>query len=875
MNFTHKSIYFIYTVILCFAITAEVAIAVIPEKPNILLIVCDDLNDFQGAFGGHPQAHTPNIDLLASQGVRFMNAHSNAPICGPSRSSFLTGIYPHNSGVYAFENWYNPSRSRFLINTVLQNSKTLMHYLRDNGYRSFGTGKLMHQDLEDDYIYPEGHPESGNFQEFWDEYGAKSTYGPVAFDPEAEAGQGVAVNHPKIPTSFYNRAGKLNSLFGSLADVPTINGYSGWWKSGWKSIGAFNYVNDDYRDDMQDEEVRKWAVQKINALASSDTTGENQKFILSVGFHNPHTPFVAPQEYFDLYPIDSLELPERIDNDVEDTFFNKNVKPTTSTLEVYDALVDAVGEIAPDGTVYSTVDSFLRAYLQAYLACVSFVDAQIGALIEALDESPYAKNTIVILTSDHGYEWGEKEALSKNTLWNTSTRVPLIIRVPGLEDNADAQVNHPVSLIDLYPTIRDFCGLTTDTKKSEEGVDLDGFSLRPFLLDPSTHTWEGPNVALSQVSANSISENSAKNFAVSSQKWRYIRYEDGSEELYNLYTDPYEFNNLAMSTDPTVQNMRSELQNELFGFIPSLATEPSNALTDAYFDWLGEGGKPDAGDISWNPTSEPSSNVWQIVSDRSNPHKGNFSLKWNQSYTESPVVQNLQLRWNSTHTYYCSFWMLTEDRVDLDGDNDPSISIELWTSPTFGIGYSKRIDLMVDRINTTPNVWEQFSASVDALSLSAYNSEYIQFRIQRNNNVRHPILVDDFYFDGLKTNSFEEWAHEYGINKTTTNYDLDKDGLTNLIEFGFGGQPNDASSKGHSPAFEYDGSNFFYSYPRRKNGTINYAIETSLSMNNDTWSSINFIEMPVSEEYDAEFDKISNVLSFSHDKMFTRVRLYE
>jgi iduronate 2-sulfatase len=156
-------------------------------------------------FGGHPQAQTPNIDALAASGVRFVNAHTNAPICGPSRSSFITGIYPHRSGIYGFGNWYNPGKPGFSVNTVLQNSKTLMHYMRDNGYQSYGTGKLMHFDLADNYVYPAGHPEAGNSQEFWDEYGAKANYGPVAFDPNAlntDGGLGEAVNHPSIPTTF-------------------------------------------------------------------------------------------------------------------------------------------------------------------------------------------------------------------------------------------------------------------------------------------------------------------------------------------------------------------------------------------------------------------------------------------------------------------------------------------------------------------------------------------------------------------------------------------------------------------------------------------------------------------------------------------------
>jgi arylsulfatase A-like enzyme len=192
----------------------------IPQNPNILLIVCDDLNDFEGVFGGHPQAQTPHMDALAAEAVTFVNAHSNAPICGPSRSSFMTGIYPHVSNNYAFENWYNPTKDSFAVNTILQNSKTLMRYMRDNGYQSYNTGKIMHYDIEDDYVYPSGHPEAGNQQQDWDETGAKASYGPMAFDPSANSGQGATVNHPKIPQTFYDGAGGLNSLFGSLADVP-------------------------------------------------------------------------------------------------------------------------------------------------------------------------------------------------------------------------------------------------------------------------------------------------------------------------------------------------------------------------------------------------------------------------------------------------------------------------------------------------------------------------------------------------------------------------------------------------------------------------------------------------------------------------------
>ena len=572
-------------------------LAQVPVEPNIILIVCDDLNDFEGVFGGHPQAQTPNMDALAASGVTFINAHSNAPICGPSRSSFVTGIYPHTSNNYAFENWYNPEKSNFAVNPILENSKTLMRYMRDNGYKAYGTGKIMHHDLDDDYVFPTGHPQAGQVQQDWDETGAKATYGPIAFDPNAinsSGGLGVTVNHPKIPQTFFEGAKALNSLFGSLADVPTINGVTGWWKSGWYAAGAFNYVSDSNRDLMQDEEVSAWASNKLAALGASDPNGTDEKFFMAVGFHNPHTPLVAPQEYFDLYPLETLQMPASLENDLDDTYFHKNLKPSTSTIKCYTSLVDSVGEASADGTTYATKEDFIKAYLQAYLACVSFVDAQVGTLMAALQASPYANNTIVILTSDHGYEFGEKHVLSKNTLWENSTRVPLVIRVPGLEANNGKQVDEPVALIDLYPTVRDFCGFTTDTKKNPQGADLDGHSLRPLLENPEAGQWDGPEVALSMVSGNLSDNPNQKNFAVRSKDWRYIRYENGAEELYDIVNDPNLFTNLIGSTDAQVQAKYTFLVNALFDHVPNLASAGTNLLIDSGFEWLDESSAPDA-----------------------------------------------------------------------------------------------------------------------------------------------------------------------------------------------------------------------------------------------------------------------------------------
>ncbi len=842
----------------------------IPENCNVLWIICDDLNDFEGIFGGHPQAQTPHMDALATSGVTFINAHSNAPICGPSRSSFVTGIYPHNSNNYAFENWYNPEKKNnlgeftWVENPILQNSKTIMHYMRDNGYQSYGTGKILHFDLEDDYVYPSGHPMAGQTQTDWDEYGAKANYGPVVYDQSA----GEAVNHPKIPSTFFNGAGKLNSLFGSLADVPTVNGYTGWWKSGWLSAGAFDYTNDTNRDDMQDESVRKWAVNKLNSFEVDN------KFFMMVGFHNPHTPLVAPQSYFDKYPLETLELTPRMDNDIEDTYFRNNVKPSTSTLKVYSSLVDSVGETSDGGTTYASEEDFLKAYLQAYLACVSFVDDQIGALMNALNTGIHASNTIVILTSDHGYEFGEKEALSKNTLWENSTRVPLVIRVPGLESSAGLQVDEPVSLIDLYPTVRDLCGLTTDTKKNALGADLDGYSLRALLTNPAAGVWPGPKVALSMVSNETSDDPQSKNFAVRSKDWRYIRYENGQEELYDLSNDPHEFTNLIASNDSAMVAQKNYLSNALLEQLPQLATAGRNLLIDPSFEWLSASSLPDSieGSMDRWLTNEPSTNLYQITRENSVVRTGNYALKFPQQWTDSCVIQWLEQPLDINKIYTLSFWLRRGDNDIPLGKNAASISVELWSSSSANGIFSKRADLVTATENTIANTWERFEGSFDASSLGIYDGAYLQLRIVRNNNVKHTIYLDDFVLNAYVRNSFEQWAYTNGLNPSGVTYDYDTDQYSNLDEFALGGDPSDKDVGPYRASISSEGGSIHFTYPRRKNTAATYVVQTATDLNG-AWSTANYTEQASTESFDDSYDKIVNIIPTDGLSKYIRVQV--
>ncbi len=661
---------------------------------NVVLIVCDDLNDYEGFFGGHPQALTPNMDALAAAGVTFVNAHTSAPICAPSRSSFLTGIYPHSSGNYAFTEWYN--------NPVLQHSKTLMQYFRDNGYGSFGTGKLMHHRLVSE----------------WTEYGAKAQAGPVAFD-----GTGFAP-HPGIPAPF-NAIGELNGTFGSLTNIPSFAGYTGWYKANWVGAGDYRYVNDDDRDPMQDEEVSAWASNKIAEL---DALGTDTNFFLGVGFSNPHTPLVAPQKYFDLFPVDTLVLPPSISNDVADCYFQDNLGTNTTGQVAYRAMQAS----------WPTFEEGLKLYLQAYLACTAFVDDQIGVVLDALEGSRFASNTVVILTSDHGYEFGEKEHIAKNTLWENSTKVPMVFRVPGLESNAGKTVDEPVGLIDLYPTIRDLCGLTGDTKKDASGADLDGHSMKPFLLDPDSGAWAGPDVALSLV-AGSGGLVQEQNYSVRSKNWRYIRYENGQEELYDTANDPHEWTNQVASADAAVQARRDQLEAALFELVPSFVSTTDNLLADSGFEGI-SGSEPDPDTTPWFTVNED--NIWSYRQNAVYQHSGLQSLTFKQVWDTGSVVQNLGVAIESNASYHASFWMLSHTPGTLSGAS--TIDLELFSAPTIDGIYTKRGTFVAGAENSTSNIWEQFSGTVDKSLLAGFEGEYLQFRITRpSGGIKYNINVDD------------------------------------------------------------------------------------------------------------------------------------
>ncbi|NLR93718.1 sulfatase-like hydrolase/transferase [Flammeovirga agarivorans] len=517
-------------------------LSIVGAKLNVVMIVLDDLNDYIGFMGGYLKTKTPNIDKLATQGVSFMNAHSNAPLCDPSRASFLNGILPMTSQHFGTggSNWKN--------NPVLKESKLISEYFMDNGYTTYKTGKITHSTSGEDKWWDYVHEDSQD-------------YGPVAYN-----GKSGAIHSSSIH-QMADVGGSLDGVYGRLSDIPTamrhqtLDDNSGFDRliEGWYSTitgEKFNYVSEEDRDLMPDEKNTDWAVEHINALSDADS---EDPFFMAVGIIRPHSPFVVPDKYFDMFPLESIELPKIYLDDREDFTYDR----TNRGHEIVDALE------------HSHIDKNegLKRYFQGYLASVAFADEMVGKVVDAVENSKYKDNTVIMLFSDHGYLMGEKDYSHKNNLWEHSTRVPLIIKSPIHKNTHGGKVNHPVSLVDIYPTLQDLCSLTGDTKFSEAGADLDGNSLKPFLFDVNSSDFTGDEVALSVIGNWFYKTSDRQNYGIKSQRFRYINRYDGQDELYDHKYDQDEFINVI--DDPAYVEVLAAFQKKM-----EYKLRPDYALND-------------------------------------------------------------------------------------------------------------------------------------------------------------------------------------------------------------------------------------------------------------------------------------------------------
>lgn len=509
------------------------------ENPNVLFIICDDLNNAIDGMGRSPHAPTPNLRRLMKEGVRFPNAFNNCPLCLPSRNSLFSGLLPHRTGHYTlWDQWrtvtpHATTRSRDLDHwgvPLLGNSVMMPRHFKQNGYNVYGAGKVLHEGVVD--------------PEWWTEYAYGPDYGPWLGGAMTKREQWLCEGDPLeaylrrffgIDRHFVHwQRFRLETGFGSLPDV--FGGREAWNRDG----APYRYLNDENRDPLPDEKTVAWGVDILRRQ-------HDQPFMLALGFMKPHTPLNAPQAYFDMFPPERLELPPMLAGDVDDCA-RALVEHRPYGFLMYD-IVTKGGE------------ALWREWLQAYLACVAFIDDQIGKVLDALAESPFRDDTVVIVTSDNGYHMGEKEYLYKDSLWEESSQIPLIVKAPGLT-GGDAVCQTPVSLIDVYPTLVDLCGLPTEPHADTHGFPLDGHSLRPLLEKPAEGVWNGSPVALTSVRGDT-----GVHHSVRSSTHRYTLCGNGEEELYDHRVDPHEWRNLAndVKHDQEKKQLRAELTRLLWG----------------------------------------------------------------------------------------------------------------------------------------------------------------------------------------------------------------------------------------------------------------------------------------------------------------------
>lgn len=495
-------------------------------KPNVLMIMIDDLNDCIEGMSGHQQSISPHIKKLADSGAFFKQAYTNAPMCGPSRASLFTGIYPHHSRNFFQAPWFK--------NEVLNNSRTIMEQFKDAGYGVYGTGKIMHH----------------NQEHLWTKFGNPADYGPSPFNGEER------VPHPDVPAPFFD-IGWVDGSLGPFVNLEGRKDQAGkalqWTTGNGNSIPykEMRYRNDEDRDPTPDEVNANWAANMIRNFSENKS---DQAFFLAVGFLRPHTPLLAPQKYFDRFPLDEIELATIKEGDSDDTHLKVAYKGDVFTLRFGREMHEAISK------AYGGREMGLKKWTQAYLACVAAVDENVGTVMEALNNSPLKENTIVILASDHGFHMGEKAYLYKNSLWEESTRIPLIMRVPNMT-KAGSRIEQSISLIDVYPTLIELCKLPNETKKNSKGHALDGRSLLPLLKNPRTTSWKNkPALTVVYAGPEYLNDPAKQHYALRSNRYRYILYNNGQEELYDHKKDPFEWANIAHKKKKRRKLFRQEIQ---------------------------------------------------------------------------------------------------------------------------------------------------------------------------------------------------------------------------------------------------------------------------------------------------------------------------
>jgi len=428
-----------------------------PSRYNVLFIVSDDLNCDLGAYG-HKGVITPNIDKLADRGVLFGNAHNQYPWCAPSRASFMTGMYPDQTKI---------KKLRIYLRQTLPKVITIGQKFKQENYHSIRVGKIFH------YHNPRDIGTSGHDDNYtWDQ-----TVNPYGRDKIEEY--------------------KINTL--------TPRSYG----------GTLSWLAADGTDDEQTDGIG--ATETIKYLDKFAKSGEN--FFLAFGLYRPHTPYVAPKKYYDLYETEEMEIPESSDEYLQTI-------PIPAAISIREKKNQVNLEVGLAKTIK-----------EAYYATTSFVDAQIGRVLDKLKETGLDKNTIVVFTSDHGYHLGEHGHWQKRTLFDNATRVPLIVAGPGINKN-EKIMGAPVELVDIYPTLMELLDMDTPEFVS-------GKSFAPLLKDSNARVRES---ALTELGVNTGYGAKVSGYSIKTERYRLTQWGYRGVlgfELYDHKYDKQELNNLA------------------------------------------------------------------------------------------------------------------------------------------------------------------------------------------------------------------------------------------------------------------------------------------------------------------------------------------
>jgi uncharacterized sulfatase len=425
------------------------------RKPNVLLIVVDDLNTHLGCYG-HPLVKSPNIDRLTARGVRFERAYCQYPLCAPSRWSFLSGLRPETTGIYEFKT---------LLRERIPDVVFLPQLFRENGYYTAAMGKVFHDMRQSDAKVS------------WDEYQDK-----MGDDPHEAAA---------VKKRYAYKDGERHFE--------------------WAKVDG---AGEKTRDGLAARRITQVMEEKAR---------QGKPFFVAAGFHKPHLPWTAPARYFDLYPAERVPIAK---------------EPPLKNIPALALMTELTGNPPPRSRAEA---------MAAYYACVSFMDSQVGILLETLDRLQLWDDTIVVFFSDHGYHLGDHDGLwAKLTVFEFAARVPLVIAAPGrLQGKASTGI---VELIDLYPTLAELCALPPPAR-------LEGKSLAPLLKQVDA-SWGRPARTM-------VYHKEVVGKSVRTPRWRYTEWDAGKQgaELYDHDRDPGEYDNLA--SDPRHAGTVAELRRLL------------------------------------------------------------------------------------------------------------------------------------------------------------------------------------------------------------------------------------------------------------------------------------------------------------------------